>query len=96
MGRQAVNRTLQDMKSTVEDTEPEHRPSEHLPARRNPIVGEKWAGRNTFTIEEAGCEILGLSRCSAYAAAKSGSIPTVRVGRRLIVPRLALEKLLGV
>jgi hypothetical protein len=37
-----------------------------------------------------------LSKCSAYAAAKSGSLPTVRVGRRLIVPRLALERLLGV
>jgi excisionase family DNA binding protein len=71
-------------------------PNETLPLRRSAIVGEKWAGKNAFTIKEAGCEILGLSKCSAYAAAKSGSIPTVRVGRRLIVPRLALEKLLGV
>jgi excisionase family DNA binding protein len=71
-------------------------PLETVPLRRTPIVGEKWAGKNTFTVEEAGCEILGLSKCSAYAAAKSGSIPTVRIGRRLIVPRLALEKLLGV
>jgi excisionase family DNA binding protein len=64
-------------------------------AGRSPIYDSKWNGRSTFSVEEAGCEILGLSKCSAYAAAKSGSIPTVRVGRRLIVPRRALERLLG-
>ncbi len=70
---------------------------EDLPqSRRGPIFDPKWNGRSTFSVEEAGCEILGLSKCSAYAAAKSGSLPTVRVGRRLIVPRLALERLLGV
>jgi excisionase family DNA binding protein len=66
-----------------------------IPDLRNPIYDPKWTGRSTFSVEEAGCEILGLSKCSAYAAAKNGSLPTVRVGRRLIVPRLALEKLLG-
>ncbi len=66
------------------------------PDWRNPIYDPKWNGRSTFSVEEAGCEILGLSKCSAYAAAKNGSLPTVRVGRRLIVPRLSLERLLGV
>jgi excisionase family DNA binding protein len=66
------------------------------PDWRNPIYDPKWNGRSTFSVEEAGCEILGLSKCSAYAAAKNGSLPTVRVGRRLIVPRIALERLLGV
>jgi excisionase family DNA binding protein len=66
-----------------------------IPDLRNPIYDPKWNGRSTFSVEEAGCEILGLSKCSAYAAAKNGSLPTVRVGRRLIVPRLALERLLG-
>jgi excisionase family DNA binding protein len=69
--------------------------SKPLPDLRNPIYDPKWTGRSTFSVEEAGCEILGLSKCSAYAAAKNGSLPTVRVGRRLIVPRLALERLLG-
>lgn len=66
-----------------------------LQVDHKPIYDPKWQGRSTFSVEEAGCEILGLSRCAAYSAAKNGSIPTVRVGRRLIVPRLALEKLLG-
>jgi excisionase family DNA binding protein len=67
-----------------------------VPDLRNPIYDPKWTGRSTFSVEEAGCEILGLSKCSAYAAANNGSLPTIRVGRRLLVPRLALERLLDV
>jgi hypothetical protein len=65
------------------------------PDIHNPIHGAKWNGRSTFSIEEAGCEILGLSKCSAYAAAKNGSLPTIQMGRRKIVPRAALERLLS-
>jgi hypothetical protein len=36
-------------------------------------LGQKWDGFETFTVEEAGCEILRLSRESAYAAARSGN-----------------------
>ena len=50
--------------------------------QRGPIYDAKWDGRSTFSVEEAGCEILGLSKCSAYAAANSGVLPTIRVGRR--------------
>jgi excisionase family DNA binding protein len=64
-------------------------------ANSSPIYDSKWNDRSVFTVEEAGCEIMGLSRDSAYAAAKNGDLPTVRMGRRLIVPRAALERLLG-
>ena len=47
-----------------------------------------------LTIEEAG-RYLRLSRGSAYEAARRGDIPTLRIGRRLLVPRVALEKLLA-
>lgn len=50
--------------------------------------------RPTITVEEAG-EALGISRSSAYAAAKSGAIPTLRIGRRWVVPTAALRQLLG-
>ena len=46
-----------------------------------------------LTVEEAG-RLLRLSRGSAYEAARSGQIPTLRIGRRLLVPRAALERLL--
>lgn len=82
---------------TKEDKAAKRPPSDRpRPDLRNPIYDPKWNGRSTFSVEEAGCEILGLSKCSAYAAAKNGSLPTVRLGRRLIVPRLALERLLAV
>jgi excisionase family DNA binding protein len=57
------------------------------------ILAAKWDGRSTLTVEEAG-EILGISRWSAYEAANKGELPVIRVGRRWIVPRHALEKLL--
>lgn len=48
----------------------------------------------TMTIEEAG-ELLGLSRSSAYRAAARGELPTLRFGRRLVVPTRRLLTLLG-
>ncbi|MDP8929229.1 MAG: helix-turn-helix domain-containing protein [Actinomycetota bacterium] len=48
----------------------------------------------TLTIEEAG-ELLGLSRSSAYRAAARGELPTLRFGRRLIVPTGRLLAMLG-
>jgi excisionase family DNA binding protein len=57
------------------------------------VLAAKWDGRSSFTVEEAG-EILGISRWAAYEAAKKKQIPVVAIGRRLIVPRHGLEKLL--
>lgn len=37
---------------------------------------------------------LRISRGSAYEAARRGDLPTLRLGRRLLVPRVALEALL--
>jgi excisionase family DNA binding protein len=42
---------------------------------------------------EAG-RILGLGRNSVYQAAGRGEIPTVRIGKRLLVPKVALNRLL--
>jgi excisionase family DNA binding protein len=49
--------------------------------------------RLTVSVEEAG-RILGISRGAAYAHAKDGSIPTIRLGKRLLVPKAALHELL--
>lgn len=50
--------------------------------------------RATITVEEA-ARVLGIGRTSAYEAARRGDIPTVRVGRRVVVPVPALLRLLG-
>ena len=46
-----------------------------------------------LTVEAAG-KRLGLSRPSSYLAVKRGEIPAIRVGRRLLVPIAALERML--
>jgi excisionase family DNA binding protein len=48
----------------------------------------------TVSVEEAG-RLLGISRGAAYRAAACGQIPTIRVGRRLLVPTARLHQLLG-
>ena len=47
----------------------------------------------TLTVDEAG-RMLGLSRGSAYEAVRTGSIPSVRIGKRILIPRAALTRLL--
>jgi len=39
--------------------------------------------------------MLGISRAFAYEAVNRGEIPSIRIGRRILVPRSALENLLG-
>ena len=56
-------------------------------------MAKDTAAKKTLTVEQAGRE-LGISRNLAYAAAQSGDIPTIRIGRRLIVPRVAFDKML--
>jgi excisionase family DNA binding protein len=51
--------------------------------------------RLTMTIEEAAA-VLGLSRCSAYAAAQAGTLPgAFKINGRRLVSRPALEKFLA-
>jgi hypothetical protein len=48
----------------------------------------------TISVPEAGKRYFDLSRGASYAAAASGEIPTIRIGRLLRVPVVALERLL--
>ncbi len=47
----------------------------------------------TVSISEAARK-LGVSRNLAYAQARSGVLPTIRFGRRLLVPRAGLNHLI--
>jgi excisionase family DNA binding protein len=49
----------------------------------------------TLTVEQAG-RLLGISRGAAYRAAACGQIPTIRLGRRLLVPTARLHQMLGI
>jgi excisionase family DNA binding protein len=50
--------------------------------------------RKALTVDEAAYE-LGISRNAAYHAVRNGEIPSIRIGKRIIVPRAAFEKLLA-
>lgn len=50
--------------------------------------------RATLTIAEA-AKRLGISRQSAYEAAKRGEVPSIRIGGRIVVPKASLDRLLG-
>jgi len=47
----------------------------------------------TIKIDDA-AKTLGISRNAAYGAAKSGELPTIKIGKRLLVPKVALDRLL--
>ena len=49
--------------------------------------------RLTYDVEEA-AKVLGISRNLAYEMVHTGALPVVKLGKRLLVPRRALEKLL--
>lgn len=50
--------------------------------------------RLVFTVEEA-AQLLGISRSFAYEAVQRGDIPSMRIGRRILVPKAALQRLLS-
>jgi excisionase family DNA binding protein len=49
--------------------------------------------RLVFTVEEA-AQLLGISRSFAYEAVERGDIPSMRIGRRILVPKAALQRFL--
>jgi excisionase family DNA binding protein len=50
--------------------------------------------RRVVTVNEAAV-MLRISRASAYEAVRRKEIPTIRIGRRLLVPLAALERMLA-
>ena len=53
----------------------------------------KMTERATLDVDEA-AKILGLSRNAAYSAVAAGQLPAIRLGRRIVIPRAALERML--
>lgn len=47
----------------------------------------------TMKIDEAAL-LLGVSRTVAYEAARSGELPTIRLGRRIVVPTAVIRRML--
>ncbi len=52
------------------------------------------SNRLTLTVTEA-AELLGVSRATAYECVRTGDIPSIRLGGRILVPRCRFDELLG-
>ncbi len=52
------------------------------------------SGRLTMSVDEAAA-ILGIGRNAAYEAVRRGEIPSLRIGGRILVPKAAFQKMLG-
>lgn len=50
--------------------------------------------RRTLTVPEA-AQVLGVTPNHAYIAARKGDLPTIRLGRKVLVPVDALERMLA-
>jgi excisionase family DNA binding protein len=53
----------------------------------------KMEDKLTLSVEEA-ARLLGIGRNLCYDRVKTGEIPVIKIGRRLLVPRRALERFL--
>jgi excisionase family DNA binding protein len=63
---------------------------------RNRSSGPTHTSGEPVVISVAQAALLaGVSRQSAYEAARRGEIPTVRIGRRILVPRVKLLRILN-
>ena len=49
--------------------------------------------RLVFSVQEVS-KLLGLSKASTYEAVRIGSIPSITIGRRILIPKVALQELL--
>jgi len=55
---------------------------------------ERMEDKLTLSVEET-AKLLGIGRNLCYERVKTGEIPSLKIGRRLLVPKAALEKLLA-
>lgn len=51
--------------------------------------------RLTYTVTEV-AELLGISRGCAYTHVRTGEIPSITIGGRIVVPRRVIDTLLDV
>lgn len=65
--------------------------SMHRSAVNNPSAD--WTARATLTVTET-AEVLRIGRSAAYEAVRAGQLPSIRIGRRVLVPVHALLAML--
>ncbi|HPC72554.1 MAG TPA: helix-turn-helix domain-containing protein [Treponema sp.] len=49
----------------------------------------------TLTVEET-AQLLDLSRSLTYEAVRNGTIPSIKIGRRYLIPKQGIERMLDI
>ena len=57
-------------------------------------LGPGTSERLTLSVEQAAAA-LGISRASAYEAVHRGEIPHIKIGKRMLIPRASLDRMLS-
>lgn len=64
------------------------------PADTTPPSTDPIGRRLTVSVTEAAV-MLGIGRGTAYECVRTGQIPSIRLGSRIVIPILAIEKLIA-
>jgi excisionase family DNA binding protein len=64
-----------------------------MPARQKGVKARATPG-DVLTIDEVAAR-LRIARLTAYRMARDGRLPTIRAGRRFLVPKVAFDRLLA-
>jgi excisionase family DNA binding protein len=92
-GRFAVARAFLDDPRPIGDPQRASSRGRNAPVRRREENAMTRDGRLVLSVTEA-AGMLGISRGLAYELVARGELPSLRLGRRIVVPRRALEALL--
>jgi excisionase family DNA binding protein len=65
-----------------------------LKPRRSPRAAKRMAAADTVSVDDVAIR-LWIGRNKAYEAVRAGTIPSLRIGKRWLVPRAALDRLLN-
>ena len=57
-------------------------------------MDQKAYEKSVYTVPEV-AKVLGINRNLAYELARSGTLPSIRLGKRLVCPKKAIDRLLG-
>jgi excisionase family DNA binding protein len=79
---------------TIESRYEEISPQTDQPVESRKVAEIPLQDRLGLSVGEAGT-LLGISRDLAYDLVASGELPSVRLGRRIVVPRHALQNVLA-
>ncbi|WP_217369075.1 helix-turn-helix domain-containing protein [Nonomuraea antri] len=58
------------------------------------MTDKRLSQRPTMTVAEAAA-LLGLHRDAAYEAVRRGDLPSIRIGRKILIPTAKLAAMLG-